>query len=534
MARLRVLEVTGSWPCETFIERHIGAVAAAPDVDLAVAVRRRSREHANLASIGSGCEVAPVLDLPTFDGMSKPAKLVRAVRLVLDPRTTVRGAGWRTRADVSFLRKVRPDLVHFHWATMAGSMALAVRKLGIPYTVSMRGSDLQVFPLKSWAAAGRVRTALEGASRVHAVCSHLGEWANRLFPGLHIQPDVIYTAVPIPPSLPAMQEGRLDTPLRLLSVGRVQWRKALPDLLQALRALLDQGVDARLTLVGCGPDEDRFRFWVERLCLSTHIVLTGKLTEDQIRGLFQCHHAYVQSSVAEGLSNSLAEAMAHGCPVFATDAGGTAEVIRDGENGFILPVGEPTLWAEKLKLALDRSLMERMRLRAYETARELFSPERHAREFIRFYEDAVATFRKHGPPKTAEPQTSSEATEGSDPALCNPTILVCGTWEWQYGGDMVVRALAKVLPRHPEASCLILGDGPQEDEIRYLVHFFRIERQCRVLKGSGTWPPSAQVVINLDGGGDHWLVTRDACTSRIPRWDAERLRGCLIRALGER
>jgi L-malate glycosyltransferase len=62
---------------------------------------------------------------------------------------------------------------------------------------------------------------------------------------------------------------------------------------------------------------------------------------------------YVQPSLSEGFSNSILEAMAAGCPVVATEAGGNSDVLQDGLNGYLFPVGNCALLAECITKILD-------------------------------------------------------------------------------------------------------------------------------------------------------------------------------------
>ncbi len=101
----------------------------------------------------------------------------------------------------------------------------------------------------------------------------------------------------------------------------------------------EKGLDARLTLVGVGPDIDYLLYLRNMLNLNDAVEMPGKLNYEQILELFRSAHAYIQSSVAEGLSNSLVEALANGLPVFATDVGGTREVVEDGITDSVTAFG---------------------------------------------------------------------------------------------------------------------------------------------------------------------------------------------------
>jgi glycosyltransferase involved in cell wall biosynthesis len=310
----------------------------------------------------------------------------------------------------------------------------------------------------------------------------------------------------------------------------LHWRKAFPDLLHALQVLKASGLTAHLTVIGSGPDEPRLRFWVEQLSLQDKVVFAGKLPPEGIQKMLSHAHAFIQSSVAEGLSNVLAEAMAWGYPVFATDVGGTAEIIRDGENGFLLPALQPETWPERLLLARDRALMERVRQAAYETARRLFDPRRHAEAFIAFYEEALRRGPVPPAPEPAGPPHTAPAPASSSPR--GPRLLVRGAWHWENGPDLVLRALAP-LCREGRLQVAFWGHGPQEDELRYLVDFLGLAGQVRLVVGepgsegqAPEWAQGAKLTLDIAGAQEQgWRLMRNGSpVARLPFGEVQRLR----------
>ena len=176
------------------------------------------------------------------------------------------------------------------------------------------------------------------------------------------------------------------------------------------------------------------------------------------------------------MSNALAEAMAWGCPVFATDVGGTAEVIRNGENGFLLSPLYSQDWVDKLELARDRPLMERIREAAYETACRLFAPEAHAKQFRRFYKKSTNMYCTSDINQYNLDKINIDGcTEKSfffRTSICE--ILLWGKWEWHYNLDLCIKEIIPLLQKKDTTQCAIVGNGPQEDELGYLVSFFDV------------------------------------------------------------
>jgi colanic acid/amylovoran biosynthesis glycosyltransferase len=469
-----IIEVSYSSPAEVFVERHLRALGT---TGLRVQLVARTYNRNTAVILGSGkTDGVPVQVMPTFDHRSLLARLLISFRYLFAAKQLPnfqRPMGHQVL--LAYFRSLNPALIHFHTARYAVMMRWIPETLGVPYTISLRGSDVQVFPLRSAFEVQEVCNALLGATRIHTVCRHLGRVAEQIV-GAPLEFDTIYTTVPVPDSLPPYAPDD-STGCHLISVGRIHWTKGLPDLLTGLRTLLDRNVSVRLTIVGSGPDEPRLRYWIKRFGLESHVMLTGKLGTGDIRNWLGSAHAYIQSSIAEGFSNAVAEAMARGCPVFATDVGGTSEIIRDGENGFLLAPLNPESWADKLELARDVRLMNRIRECAYATARRYFSPHIHAEAFIQFYEQSLGC--KNARDKVCRADaTPLGGAQGNDAYDALSRILIVGRLEWNTGADLVLRALAQVtrgksarFRRVQPFRIILIGEGEQAEELRYLAQF---------------------------------------------------------------
>ncbi len=127
------------------------------------------------------------------------------------------------------------------------------------------------------------------------------------------------------------------------------------DLLFAADEVLLHVPDARFLLVGDGglrPDYERL---AARLGRTAQIDFIGR--RQDVPRLLRRAGLAVSASYAEGLSNSVIEAMAAGLPVVATDAGGNVELVESGRSGYLVPVGQPGLMAARIVELLrhDRS-----------------------------------------------------------------------------------------------------------------------------------------------------------------------------------
>ncbi len=134
------------------------------------------------------------------------------------------------------------------------------------------------------------------------------------------------------------------------TVGRMQAVKDQPTLVQAFLRVLQQRPELRdrlrLVIVGDGPLREVCRQRLDAAGASDLAWLPGERSDVAVvmRGL----HCFVLPSLAEGISNTILEAMASGLPVIATAVGGNADLVTHGETGVIVPVSDPDAMADAL------------------------------------------------------------------------------------------------------------------------------------------------------------------------------------------
>ncbi len=140
---------------------------------------------------------------------------------------------------------------------------------------------------------------------------------------------------------------------RLLFVGRLTPGKGVSLLLESVRRLESEPLDAVLTVVGDGD----YRAELERLALelriSSRVTFLGYQSQTAVRRLLAEADVFVLPSFAEGVPVSLMEAMAAGLPVVATAVGGVSELVEHERTGLVVPPGD----VEALTAALERLIL---------------------------------------------------------------------------------------------------------------------------------------------------------------------------------
>jgi glycosyltransferase involved in cell wall biosynthesis len=153
-------------------------------------------------------------------------------------------------------------------------------------------------------------------------------------------------------------EVELPAGPRVVFTGRLHPQKNLELLLEAWPAVV-RATGAHLILAGQGPDRARLHARADALGMTTHVHFAGALADPA--PLLRAAHAFVLPSVAEGMSNSLLEAMATALPCLASRIGGNIDLLDDGRTGILLPADAPEEWAAALvRVLADPDLARRL------------------------------------------------------------------------------------------------------------------------------------------------------------------------------
>lgn len=179
-------------------------------------------------------------------------------------------------------------------------------------------------------------------------------------------------------TLPESKES--DDGRTVLFVGKDFKRKGVPTLLEAFVLVRRRLPDARLILVGRD--------------MSIHqdgVEVVGKVMDrSSLRKLYSQASVFVLPSHFEPCSNVIPEAMAHRLPCIVTTAGGLADLVSDGETGYVIPPGRPDVLADRiLDLLSDPAKRRRMGECGARQVREEFNWERVVERMMPYLEQAL-------------------------------------------------------------------------------------------------------------------------------------------------
>lgn len=175
--------------------------------------------------------------------------------------------------------------------------------------------------------------------------------------------------------------------------SRMLWDKGIGEFVTAAQLLKEQGIQARFVLVGKSDPDNPTSILIEQLKMwhQNGVVEWWGYRDDMPQIFAQAHIVCLPSYYGEGVPKVLIEASACGRPIVTTDAPGCREVVRQEENGILVPVRNSKALAEALKrLIKDASLRKRMGAHGREIAIKEFSVEKVVHETMLVYKELLS------------------------------------------------------------------------------------------------------------------------------------------------
>ena len=140
---------------------------------------------------------------------------------------------------------------------------------------------------------------------------------------------------------------------RVLAVGRLDGHKGFKYLVDAARILRDRGIEFHLDIIGGGHLKHALQRRIDGHGLAEHVRLLGPKAQEEVKEHYLSAKVVAVSSLWEGLPNVLMESLSLGVPVVTTDVAGIPELVRDGEEGLLVPPKDPVALADGIVRLLD-------------------------------------------------------------------------------------------------------------------------------------------------------------------------------------
>ena len=377
---MRVLVVSGIWPPDVG-----GPASHAPDVAAFL------RAHGHDVDVVITADAAPAAQSYPVHWLSRSLP-----KGVIHVRTALEIARRAARADVVYT------------TGMFGRSSLGAQLARRPYVVKLTadpaferarrrgivGGNVDDFQATAGGLSVRVLRVARDAELKHA--AHVftpSAYLRELAVSWGVDPARV-SLLPNPaPSLPELrprdelrESFSLSGPT-LAFAGRLTAQKSLRVALEAVAAV--EGVE--LLIAGEGDERPAIERAIAELGLGARVRLLGVLPRERVVELFAAADASILSSSWENFPHTVVEALAVGTPVLATATGGVAEVVRDGGNGLLVPLGDAVALAGAIRRYFgDDELRGRLRAAAQSSVAD-YAPER---VFAHLEETLLRTLRR--------------------------------------------------------------------------------------------------------------------------------------------
>lgn len=395
--------VTGLYPkvSHTFIQREVIALRKL-GLDIRTCSVRRA-QPATTRGLGQAAEAAATFVI--LDAARNPIRLacahlrqiarhpnrwLSALRLAITMRSPgLKSLLWHVFyfAEAGVLanhaRRCGFTHLHNHFGDASATVTmLASEMTGIPFSMTLHGPTVFLEP-RRW------RLDMKIAKSSFVVCiSQFCQSQAMLFSNEESWHKLRVVHCGIDPGIymPGQRQGK-----KVVFVGRLDPVKGASLLVDAFAEIRSKHPDATLTLAGDGPARKSLEKKCHGLGLSGAVTFSGFIDEVAVADLLHDSDLLVLPSFAEGLPVVLMEAMATGLPVVASHIAGIPELVRDSENGILIPAGDTkALVAAMDRLLADPALRRHMGQNGRATVISEFDIETEARRLANFFSDPHA------------------------------------------------------------------------------------------------------------------------------------------------
>lgn len=247
-----------------------------------------------------------------------------------------------------------PDLIHANFGYPQGALArdLSLR-MNVPYVVSLRGSDINLFPKNSGYIAKSLSSALRNASAVVGVsqailtrAAEIGASPDRC----HHLPDGIFTEIFTPTETPKNAKDKT-----IVFVGSLRPVKNIERMMAAFFQAKKTAPDIKLKIIGTGSELTAINSAIKKNPRAADDVsLLGRLKPEEVAEEMRRSSLLFLPSISEGWPNVVMEALACGIPVVASNVGGIPDQINSNDIGLLCDPLSVEDMSRKLITALNK------------------------------------------------------------------------------------------------------------------------------------------------------------------------------------
>lgn len=276
----------------------------------------------------------------------------------------------------------QPDVIHGHTLDLGSEAGTFFKKrFGCPLVVTTHGGD--TFVAFDNGRQAYLRRNAQKADAVVCVSSLLRRRLEEC--GVSTPMPVILNGF----NLSYASDNAQKDPNLVIQVGNLIPRKKTDVSIRAVAKLKERIKEIHFTSVGAGPERERMEKLCKELDVENCVSFTGQLHNQEVLQKMSEATFFVMPSVNEGFGIVYLEAMAAGCVVIGTEGEGIADLIVNGENGFLVPADDPDAVADLIQTcAEDPQRTALIAARGKEAAQKL-TWEYNARQYQTLFQNLM-------------------------------------------------------------------------------------------------------------------------------------------------
>ena len=293
-------------------------------------------------------------------------------------------------ADIQIWTSRNLDYLHFGFGNLIFGREYYGLVMGCKTSISFRGSDINVYPVwhkKSYHLALNLIDKIQANSRelltkLEFHNNHIHNKAQIIHPGLQ------KSYITNNDDLVSYLDNRLQNKvLEIVSVGRLHWVKGYEIVLAGLSLFKKQGNDFHYTIVGTGAESEKLNYLIHIYEIQENVNLVSQKSPKEIRMILERSNLFIQTSWAEGFSNSTLEAQALGLPVVVTPVSGMNTIVEHQKTGYITKDFSPeeVLKGIEWHKSLNEIEIKAISFDASKSVQEKFSYTRLERNWLDFF-----------------------------------------------------------------------------------------------------------------------------------------------------
>jgi glycosyltransferase involved in cell wall biosynthesis len=295
---------------------------------------------------------------------------------------------WAFRKYVS--NHGKPDIIHVHSMIYGAAWAKAINsKYQVPYIITEHSTEFQLATISTKLIKYFAKVCTH-SSGLFAVSTALSMKLSNIFSSSHLSWKVIPNLVS-----DVFFDDNLLTPNELISspfvfinIGSLLKKKGQDILIRAFHLAFHEDRTTILKIAGTGPEKGNLLSLAKTLSISDQIEFLGEVSRVRVKEELKGSNCFVLSSTYETFGVVLIEALAQGLPVVSTACGGAQDIVREGKDGYLVPINDVESLAQALIKLKNQILLFDLK-EISNSCKERFSSDAYVMNYQEAYKKAL-------------------------------------------------------------------------------------------------------------------------------------------------